>query len=434
MKPQSAAFAPGAAMERDNGYTLSVTQLNEYVAGLFRRDLLLQGVRVRGEVSGFKKHSSGHLYFSIKDEGALVRCVMFRQNALSLSTLPKDGQSVVVRGSVSLYTRDGQYQFYVTGLEQQGEGELYRRFLELKAALEARGLFDQAHKKPLPLLPKCVGVITSPTGAVIQDISHVVRRRFPKMNMLLYPVRVQGEGAAEEISHAIREMSRRKLADVLIVGRGGGSLEDLWAFNEAVVAQAIYDCEIPIVSAVGHETDFSIADFVADLRAPTPSAAAELCVPEYDRLLGEIEGAAQALRTLSRGRVAALRQEVEAASHAASFALPKHRVEVLRRDLAGARISLKASLRAELLGAYGALEQTRARLEEMSPRRVLDRGYAMVKLATGYVSGIGELAPGMGADLVMRDGTAEIMIEKINKDKTGKTGNIDKADKIEAEG
>lgn len=400
-------------IERDNGYTLSVTQLNEYVAGLLRRDLLLQGVGVRGEVSGFKKHSSGHLYFSIKDEGALLRCVMFRQNALSLSALPKDGQTVVARGSVSLYARDGQYQLYVTSLEQEGQGELYRRFLELKESLAKQGLFETAHKKPLPLLPKCVGIITSPTGAVIQDIAHVARRRFPKMNMLLYPVRVQGEGAAAEIAHAIREMDCRKVADVLIVGRGGGSLEDLWAFNEAVVARAIYDCSLPVVSAVGHETDFTIADFVADLRAPTPSAAAELCVPEYDRLLGEVQGASQALRSLAQGRIRALGQEIEALSRAASFTLPRHRMEVLRRDIQGARIALQSRVRAELLGAFGGLEQADARLEEMSPERVLSRGYAMVKLPGGYAGGIGELTAGQEADLIMRGGRAGITINEV---------------------
>ncbi|NCB30429.1 MAG: exodeoxyribonuclease VII large subunit, partial [Clostridia bacterium] len=328
-----------ATMERDNGYTLSVTQLNEYVSGLFRRDLLLQGVRVRGEISGFKRHSSGHLYFSIKDEGALVRCVMFRQNTLSLSALPKDGQSVIVRGSVSLYVKDGQYQLYVTALEQAGEGELYRRFLEMKDALAAEGLFDSEHKKPLPLLPKCMGVVTSPTGAAMQDILQIARRRFPKMNITLYPVRVQGEGAAEEIAHGVREMNRLRLADVLVVGRGGGSLEDLWAFNEPVVARAIYDCEIPVVSAVGHETDFSIADFVADLRAPTPSAAAELCIPEYERLWEEIEEAKIALQTLPHGRIDALRREIDALANAASFSLPRHRLDVLRRELRSMDIS-----------------------------------------------------------------------------------------------
>ena len=290
-------------MERVNGYILGVSQLNEYVNNLLRRDGLLQGLQVRGEISGFKRHSSGHLYFSLKDEAALVRCVMFRQHALSLHPLPKDGEMVTVTGSISLYVKDGQYQLYVTKLQREGQGDLYAQFLASKAALEAEGLFDSAHKKPIPRLPRCVGVVTSPTGAAIQDIFQITRRRFPGMGLLLYPVKVQGEGAAEQIAKAIQWMDAHKAADVLIVGRGGGSLEDLWAFNEECVARAIYACSIPIVSAVGHETDVSIADFVADLRAPTPSAAAELCVPEYDRLMGDIEGTEQALSRFCRERV-----------------------------------------------------------------------------------------------------------------------------------
>lgn len=400
-------------MERDNGYTLSVTQLNEYVSGLLRRDLLLQGLRVRGEISGFKRHSSGHLYFAIKDEGALVRCVMFRQNAVTLSALPKDGEQVTVLGNISLYVKDGQYQLYVTHIERDGRGDLYRRFLELKESLEAEGLFDPAHKKPVPLLPKCLGVVTSPTGAAIQDIVNITRRRFPRMNILLYPVRVQGEGAAAEIARAIAGMDKLALADVLIVGRGGGSLEDLWAFNEEAVARAIYACSIPIVSAVGHEIDFSIADFVADLRAPTPSAAAELCVPEYERLMGEALGAGQALQTLCRARLGGLRQEVELLSGAGAFFLPKHQMEVLRGDVARAEAAMRGSLRAELLGAYGALDEADARLEAMSPKQVLRRGYAMVKLPTGYASGARELRAGMEAQLILRDGQADIKIERV---------------------
>ena len=208
----------------DNGYKLTVTQLNEYVNGMLKRDLLLNNVCVCGELSGFKRHSSGHLYFSLKDEGALVRCVMFRQNAYELDFSPEDGQSVRVYGSVSLYVKDGQYQLYVTAMEREGEGELFRRFMLMKTRLDARGYFDESHKKPIPILPKCVGVVTSPTGAAVQDIINITRRRFDGMNILLYPVRVQGEGAAAEIAHAINEMNRIRKADVLIVGRGGGGI------------------------------------------------------------------------------------------------------------------------------------------------------------------------------------------------------------------
>ena len=271
------------------GYVLSVTQLNEYVSTLIRNDMLLGSVSIRGEISGFKRHSSGHIYFSMKDESSVVRCVMFRQNAMSLDRSIGDGMQVTASGYASLYTRDGQFQFYVKSIEREGEGELYRRFAMLKTRLEAQGLFAKEHKKPIPMLPKCLGVVTSATGAAIQDIINITRRRYPAMDILLSPASVQGAGAAKEIADAIRLLDGSGKADVIIVGRGGGSIEELWAFNEEIVAKAIYACKTPIVSAVGHETDFTIADFAADLRAPTPSAAAELCVPEYEALNDELE-------------------------------------------------------------------------------------------------------------------------------------------------
>ena len=295
-----------------SGYVLTVTQLNEYVAGLLQRDVLLRSLSVRGEVSGLKRHSSGHVYFTLKDGGALVRCVMFRQDAMQCGVAFSDGMEIVAQGHAALYARDGQYQFYVKTVTGEGEGELYRRFLMMKTRLQARGWFDEAHKKPIPALPHCVGIVTSQSGAAVRDVISVARRRFPAMNLLLCPVAVQGMGAAEEIAAGIRLMNRLKRADVLIVGRGGGSLEDLWAFNEETVAEAIYESEIPIVSAVGHETDFSIADFVADLRAPTPSAAAELCVPEYDMLLSTLDGMRETLLCAARTGLLRRRERVNA--------------------------------------------------------------------------------------------------------------------------
>lgn len=404
-------------MELANGYILGVSQLNEYVNNLLRRDGLLQGVQVRGEISGFKRHSSGHLYFSLKDEAALIRCVMFRQHAFSLSPLPKDGEMVTVTGSVSLYVKDGQYQLYVTKLQREGQGDLYARFLASKAALEAEGLFDPAHKKPIPILPRCVGVVTSPTGAAIQDIFQITRRRFPGMRLLLYPVKVQGEGAATQIAQAIQWMDANKAADVLIVGRGGGSLEDLWAFNEECVARAIYACSIPTVSAVGHETDFSIADFVADLRAPTPSAAAELCVPEYDRLMGDIEGTEQALSRFCRERVGRLRQELESLEQTAAFTRPGHILDLQEKEIAQQADRMQNSLRRALIGAQGRLDACKARLDELDPRRVLGRGYAMVQVADGYAGSVKDLRPGMQAGLILRDGRADITIEQVEEQK-----------------
>jgi len=396
-----------------DGYKLTVTQLNEYVNGLLRGDALLGSVCVCGELSGFKRHSSGHLYFSLKDQGALVRCVMFRQSAYTLDFSPEDGQSVTARGSVSLYVKDGQYQLYVTELQREGEGELYRRFLLLKTRLEARGYFDAGRKRPIPALPECVGIITSPTGAAIQDIINISRRRFPGMNLLLCPARVQGAGAAEDIAGAITAMNRLNRCDVLIVGRGGGSLEDLWPFNEEIVARAIYESSIPVVSAVGHETDYTIADFVADLRAPTPSAAAELCVPEYNVLRQGILGGAAAINYAGHERLSAQRRQLQGICKSAALARVRHEVELRGRETAALEAQLKNGVRAELANAAHRLEASRAALEALSPRGVLRRGYGMVSVEGRYAGRAAELPKGGKARLTMYDGAADITIDKI---------------------
>ncbi|MBR4019463.1 MAG: exodeoxyribonuclease VII large subunit [Clostridia bacterium] len=394
---------------------MTVSQLNEYVNGLLKSDSLLSHVCVSGEISGFKRHSSGHLYFSIKDEGALVRCVMFRQNAFSLDFSPQDGQSVLIYGSVSIYVKDGQYQLYVTAMERQGEGELYRRFMLMKTRLEAKGYFDEGHKKPIPHLPRCVGIITSPTGAAIQDIINITRRRFPSMNMLLYPVRVQGEGAADEIAEAIYAMNRIKKADVLIVGRGGGSMEDLWPFNEEIVAKAIYESNIPIVSAVGHETDFSIADFTADLRAPTPSAAAELCVPEYARLYGDIVSAQGYISDLCHKEMDNLRQRLSGIRDSAAFAMARHRVEMLSRAVEIQRDNMSTMLRSELINAIHSIEKHQSRLNALSPEAVLERGYGMVQQNGVFVGSADELKEKQKALLIMKNGRADITIDSVSR-------------------
>lgn len=398
----------------DNGYVLTVTQLNEYAKSLLERDPLLRGLSVRGEISGFKRHSSGHLYFSLKDDDALIRCAMFRQSAQSLLFEPRDGVSVLASGSVSLYTKDGQYQFYVRTMEEAGEGVLFRRFMMLKTRLEAQGLFDPSHKKPIPFLPKCVGVVTSPTGAALQDIINIVKRRYPSMHLLLYPVKVQGEGAAEEIARAISEMNRLALADVLIVGRGGGSMEDLWAFNEEVVARAVYESKIPIVSAVGHETDFSIADFAADLRAPTPSAAAELCVPEYGKLINRVEELSFALKASPRNRAQTLRASLAAAARSSGFAAPKNVSQRLRQDVEARKTALENASRAAVVGAYGRLEQLNGRMEALSPHLVLKRGYALVKKRDGsFLTSVYALAEVKEAEVVLHDGVAAVAVEQV---------------------
>lgn len=398
----------------DNGYVLTVTQLNEYAKALLERDPLLRGLSVRGEISGFKRHSSGHLYFSLKDDDALIRCVMFRQNAQSLLLEPRDGMSVLASGAVSLYSKDGQYQFYVRTMEEAGEGVLFRRFMMLKTRLEAQGLFDPSHKKPIPFLPKCIGVVTSPTGAALQDIINITKRRYPSMNLLIYPVKVQGDGAAEEIARAVSEMNRLALADVLIVGRGGGSLEDLWAFNEEVVARAIYESKIPVISAVGHETDFSIADFVADLRAPTPSAAAELCVPEYGKLKNRVEELTVTLKAAPRNKAQNLRTALSGVARSSGLAMPKSISQRLRQDVAAKKTALENASRAAVVGAFGRIEQLNGRMEALSPLLVLKRGYALVKKRNGgFLTSAHALAAVKEAEVVLHDGIAAVAVEQI---------------------
>ena len=379
----------------------------------------MRGLSVRGEVSGFKRHSSGHIYFTLKDAGALVRCVMFRQDAIKCSIPISDGMELIADGHAALYARDGQYQFYVKAVRQAGEGELYRRFLMLKTRLQARGFFDEAHKKPLPELPRCIGIVTSQSGAAVRDIISITRRRFPGMNLLLCPVAVQGAGAAEEIAEGIRCMNRLKRADVLIVGRGGGSLEDLWAFNEECVAEAIYDSQIPVVSAVGHETDFSIADFVADLRAPTPSAAAELCVPEYDSLLSTLESMREALADAAHSCLMRQKMRINAIAQSSAFALPVHQLSNARHATQDAQRRLDAAAHGALSAAsrsYGVLS---SKLEALSPAHTLARGFALVQKENGEYCGKAEtLSPHDVVRILFQDGDVQATVNAVSQ--TGK--------------
>ena len=258
---------------------ISVTDLNYYIKNKIADDEYLNNVLIKGEISNFKHHYTGHMYFTLKDDNSLIKCIMFKSYTTNLKFVPKDGMSVLAFGTVSVFERDGVYQLYCKGMQEDGMGSLYTAYEQLKEKLDKEGLFKEENKKKLPIMPKIIGVLTSNTGSVIKDIINVSTRRNPNVYIRLYPVPVQGEGAGAKIAEAIKIMNDKKLADVLILARGGGSLEDLWPFNEEIVARAIYNSEIPIVSAVGHETDFSISDFVADLRAPTPSAAAEIVVP-----------------------------------------------------------------------------------------------------------------------------------------------------------
>ncbi len=370
-------------MEQPLQPVFTVSELNEYVGLMLSHDPNMSRVTVSGEISGFHRHPSGHLYFSLKDARAQVRCVMFAGAAQKLSFAPRDGMQVRLTGSAALYARDGSFQLYAQSLKQVGEGELYLRFLALKERMEKAGYFDPAHKKPLPLLPRCVGVVTSSAGAALQDIKNVIARRFPTMPLRLYPAAVQGEGAAMELAAAIRRADKEGRCDVLIVGRGGGSLEDLWAFNEAEPARAIYDCRIPVISAVGHETDFSITDFVADLRAPTPSAAAELAVPEWDKLTERLHSLDKRLENAVAHGLKHKRDRLLILRRSGGLVLAERRLFEARQRLSE---SGEALLTAPKQAAQARRQQLAAlslRLEGNSPARTLERGFALVRDAGG---------------------------------------------------
>ncbi|HIQ71589.1 MAG TPA: exodeoxyribonuclease VII large subunit [Candidatus Onthenecus intestinigallinarum] len=361
---------------------VSVSQLNEYVRRTLASDPMLRSLSLRGEISNFKRHApSGHLYFSLKDEGARIACVMFRQHAFDLRMEPRDGMRVVLEGSVSLYAQTGQYQFCAQSMRPDGVGDLYLRFEQLKAALQQEGLFDASLKKPLPLLPRTVGVVTSATGAAVRDIISVATRRNPGVRLLLCPASVQGEAAPGEIVRALRTLDALDSVDVIIVGRGGGSLEELWAFNEEAVARAIFACKKPVVSAVGHETDFTIADFVADLRAPTPSAAAERVVPSGEELSAALDGSAMLLDQRMRVRLQGWSARM-AHAHAVIQAYgPARALERRREQLLHARTLLDTHMARACKAREEALRSARGRLDALSPKGVLARGYAYVTRA-----------------------------------------------------
>jgi exodeoxyribonuclease VII large subunit len=368
-------------------------------------------VWVQGEISNFKQHTSGHLYFTLKDEGAQISAVMWRSRAETLLFEPEAGMKVIVRGSITVYPPRGNYQLDVEQLTPVGVGELQLAFEKLKRKLAAEGLFDEEHKKPIPEYPERVGIITSETGAALQDIRSVLERRFPALDVLLLPVRVQGVGAAEEIAQAIGDMNRYAKVDVIILGRGGGSLEDLWPFNEEIVARAIYGSRIPIISAVGHEIDFSISDFVADLRAPTPSAAAELVVRDRAELLEILRNYCYTMRGSVGEKLATLRDRVQGLLSSYSFNRPRdllresaQRVDELERSLTS-----KFSHLVQLLHhSHLTLEH---RLEALNPGSVLRRGYALVRKEGDLVTSARHLTKGDDATIQFHDGTVETKVQ-----------------------
>ena len=372
---------------------ISVSDLNKYMKDKVASDEYLKSVFVRGEISNFKHHYTGHMYFTLKDENSLIKCIMFKSSTLTLNFVPKDGMKVNVLGSVAVFERDGVYQIYCKAMQQDGVGDLYAKFKELKDKLEKEGLFDEAHKKRIPMMPKVIGVLTSNTGAVIKDIINVSTRRNPNCYIRLYPVPVQGPGAAEKIADAIRVMNEKKLADVLIVARGGGSLEDLWPFNEEIVARAIYDSELPIISAVGHETDFTIADFVADLRAPTPSAAAELAVTDIFDLTDRIGLYKNRLQILLRKKVEILRIRYE-----------KYlRIDSMVKDLEKIITSKMKDYKLKTVEKI-------TKLDAMSPLKTLARGYSVVEEDGKLVKSVKDVKKDDIVNIRLSDGKVDAKI------------------------
>ena len=358
---------------------VTVTQLNKYLKDRFDEDENLNAILVKGEISNFKNHYTGHLYFTLKDENSLIKCIMFKSYAERLTFNLKDGMKVMVFGSVSVFERDGVYQIYVKSAFEDGIGDLHERFEQLKAKLEKEGLFEETHKKKIPLYPRVVGVLTSQTGAVIRDIINVSTRRNPNVYIRLFPVPVQGPGAAEKIAEKIKIMNENKLADVLIIGRGGGSLEDLWPFNEEIVARAIYNSKIPVISAVGHETDFTIADFVADLRAPTPSAAAELAVPDIFELKEKINNYKQRYRNSLKKKIEIMRLRYEKCMQSRIFKEPTRNIKDNYLIIDKYIKVLENKIRIIQKEKQAKYLEIVTKLDTLSPLKTLTRGYTLVE-------------------------------------------------------
>ena len=395
----------------------SVSEINEYVRMLLDSDPRLRRVWLRGEISNFTNHyKTGHFYFSLKDEGALVRAVMFRGNAQKLRFLPENGMKVILHGRVSVFPRDGQYQIYVDDIQPDGVGALYLAYEQMRRKLEAEGLFDPARKRPLPRFPKKIGVITAPTGAAVRDILHILGRRWPLAEPVLYPALVQGVGAPATLIAGLRYFEEKVPVDVIILGRGGGSAEDLFAFNDEGLARAVADCEIPVISAVGHETDFTICDFVADLRAPTPSAAAELAVPDVLEIRGALLGTARALYTGITGHLAQLRAKVAYLSGADALRSPRYYLEDRRMAVSFLESRLLAAQEQKTGRARADFSALCAKLQALSPLRVLSRGYAAVfdELNVPVTSGK-QLAIGQSVSIRFADGIVDATVSGVRE-------------------
>lgn len=390
---------------------LSVSQLNRYVGFKLKEDRALQGILVRGEITNFTNHyRSGHLYFTLRDAESCVKAVMFRSNAQRLRFTPREGMNVIAAATASLYERDGAFQLYVTDLQPDGAGTQALALEQLKKKLTAMGVFDAAAKRPLPAMPQKIGVITSDTGAALQDVKNVIGRRYPIGHLLVYPAQVQGDAAADSVCRAIAA-AERDGCDVLIVGRGGGASETLEAFNTERVVMAIYHCAVPVVSAVGHETDWTLADAAADLRAPTPSAAAELAVPDVRHLMQQVQEQARRLDSAMQQQFRQKAQELERLSDRLKLRSPAHRQELAQQELAHLQQRLEKGMVLRLEQCREQLAQQAARLEMLSPLKILGRGYALAYHGEELVRSAAQVQPGDRLRLRLAEG--EVMTEVV---------------------
>lgn len=388
----------------------TVSQANQYIKNMFNQDFLLNNISVRGEVSNCKYHSSGHIYFSIKDKNGLLSCVMFAGKRRGLDFKMEEGNKVIVSGNINVYERDGKYQLYADKIEKEGTGDLYKRFIELKNELEEMGMFSDEYKKEIPKYSMNVGIVTASTGAAIQDIINISKRRNPYIRLVLYPAKVQGDGAADTIVNGIRCLDSKNL-DAIIVGRGGGSIEDLWAFNEEKVARAIFECNTPVISAVGHETDYTIADYVADMRAPTPSAAAELVVFEYNKLCEKISSYEENMRYRIDIKIRNYRNTVNDLLWKLNKMSPANNIQSKRQRLADLEIRLYDSINRKTSERRHQLELLTERLNGLSPLNKLSGGYAYISDDKNKpVKSIKQINADDELKIVLKDGNAKVKV------------------------
>lgn len=390
----------------------SVGQVNQYISSMFKNDSVLKWIHVKGEISNCVHHRSGHIYFSLKDASGVLPCVMFRGDNQKLKFRMEEGQKVVATGDISIYERDGKYQLIARDMALDGEGDLYQRYMKLKRELEEMGMFSKEYKKPIPLYARTVGVVTAPTGAAVRDIIHITRRRNPYVQLILYPAVVQGAQAAESIVKGIRTLDAYGV-DVMIVGRGGGSIEDLWAFNEEAVARAIFECRTPVISAVGHETDTTIADYVADLRAPTPSAAAEQAVVEYRQLMSRIDLARNQLADRLEQKIHLYRQRLENQKLRLLYASPRHKLNEKRQYVSELMERFPALMQQKLTDRKYEMRILAERLDGLSPLKKLQQGYSYAELPDGKaLRRIAQVHAGDQVTIHVTDGTVRACVEE----------------------